>query len=209
MAVAELRSTLLQLDAMGLLPPKPEEHPDIIDHVEFAIDPHHSIHSMPTFLRAMGSVLDRVGLGILHNVTDIPFITSDNPVVYFDPRTSEEQLLPYTLDRAGGPVVVCCPITPRLMLYGHSTLRERFAEQGLHHSDMAKEEMVALMNRQTSRFAYRAVFAYRAGFDDLVRPARATSSPVVKSTTLRLGAGTIVVHQTVFGMRAVKPKWKG
>ena len=52
---------------------------------------------MPTFLRSMGEVLNRVGLGILHNVTDVPFITSDNPVVYFDPCTSEEELLPYTL----------------------------------------------------------------------------------------------------------------
>ena len=140
---ATLKATLLQLDATGRLPPKPGGHADILNHVDFAIDPHHSIHSMPTFLRAMGEVLNRVGLGILHNVTDVPFITSDNPVVYFDPRTSEEELLPYTLDRAGGPVVLCFPISPRLMLYGHSSMREGFACEGLRHSDMTKKELEA------------------------------------------------------------------
>jgi hypothetical protein len=205
---ATLKSTLLQLDAMGKLPPKPEGRPDIREHVEFAIDPHHSIHSMPTFLRAMGTVLDRVGLGILHNVTDVPFITSDNPVVYFDPRTSEEELLPYTLDRAGGPVVLCFPIAPRLMLYGHSSMRERFSYEGLRHSDMVKEELVEHMNRQTSRFAYRAVFANRTGFEDLVRQ-HAHESPIVKTTIVRQGTGTLVAHQAVFGKRQVKPKWEG
>ena len=71
---------------VGKLPPKPADHPDILDHVDFTIDPHHSIHTMSTFVRAMGTVLDRVGLGVLHNVTDTLFITSDNPVVYFDPH---------------------------------------------------------------------------------------------------------------------------
>ena len=135
---ATLKATLLQLDATGRLPAEARGRADILNHVDFAIDPHHSIHSMPTFLRAMGEVLNSVGLGILHNVTDVPFITSDNPVVYFDPRTSEEELLPYTLDRAGGPVVLCFP-SPRLMLYGHSSMREGFACEGLRHSDIDEE----------------------------------------------------------------------
>lgn len=192
MAAATLKATLLQLDAMGRLPPKPEGRADILNHVDFAIDPHHSIRSMPTFLRAMGEVLNRVDLGILHNVTDVPFITSDNPVVYFDPRTSEEELLPYTLDRAGGPAVLCFPITPRLMLYGHSSMLEGFACEGLRHSDMAKNELVELMNRQTSRFAYRAVYADRAGFEDLVRD-HMYECPVVRSNILQHGIETLVV----------------
>ena len=208
MAAATLKATLLQLDAMARLPPKPEGNADILNSVDFAIDLHHSIHSMPTFIRAMGEVFNRIGLGILHNVTDVPFITSDNPVVYFDPRTSEEELLPYTLDRAGGPVVLCFPITPRLMLYGHSSMREGFVCDGLRHSDMAKKELVELMNRQTSRFAYRAVFADRAGFEDLVRD-HAHESPVVRSNILQQGTETLVVHQSVFGKRETKPKWEG
>lgn len=207
-AAAALKSTLRQLDAMGRLPPKPEGYADILDHVDFAIDPHHSIHSMPTFLRAMGQVLNRVGVGILHNVTDVPYITSDNPVVYFDPRTSEGELLPYMLDRAGGPVVLCFPITPRLMLYGHSSMKERFAQEGLRHSDLVKRELVELMNHHTSRFAYRTVFADRAGFEALVRD-HAHESPVVKSNILQRGTETLVLHQSVFGKRETKLKWEG
>lgn len=208
MAAVTLKSTLLQLDAMGELPPKPAEHPDILDHVDIAIDPHHSIHSMSTFVRAMGMVLDRVGLGILHNLTDIPFITSDNPVVYFDPSRGDEDPVPYTLNRQGGTVVLCFPITPKLMLYGHSSMRESFAHYGLRHSDIAKVETVAMMNRNTSRYGYRAVFADRAGFEDLVRQ-HAHESPIVKSTIVQQGNGTLIWHQSVFGKREPKPKWNG
>jgi hypothetical protein len=86
-------------------------------------------------------------------------------------------------------------------------MRERFAYDGLHHSDFAKIDAVHMMNRQTSRFAYRTVFADRAGFDDLVRE-HAHESPVVKSTVIRQGSGTLVWHQSVFGKREPKPKWK-
>lgn len=207
MAAAILSANLLQLDAMGKLPPKPSQHPDILEQVEFAIDPHHSIHSMPTFVSAMGQVLDRMGYCILHNTTEVPFITSDNPVIYFDPRNDEEDLLPYTLDREGGPVVLCFPITPRLMLYGHSSIRERFCYDGMRHSDFAEIDSVHIMNRQTSRFAYRVVFADQAGFEELVRQ-HAHQSPVVKSTISRQGRRTLVSHQTVFGKREPRPKWK-
>jgi hypothetical protein len=190
------------------LPPKPAEHPDILDRVEFSIDPHHSIHSMPTFLRAMGQVLDRVGLGVLHNATTTAFLTSDNPVIYFDPRMGEEELLPYTIDREGGPVVLCFPITPRLMLYGHSSKREAFARSGLQHGDLVKQEMVDMMNRMVARFAYRAVFAPTRGFQPLVNQ-YARESPVVRSRIIRERKGTLVWHQSVFGPREPKPKWEG
>ena len=208
MAAATLMATLLQLESTGKLPPKPPGHPDILDHVEFTIDPHHSIHSMPQLVRAMGMVLDRIGLSVLHNETDITFITSDNPVVYFDPRSSEDKLLPYTIDRHGGPVVFLFPIAPRLMLYGDSSLRDGFLRDGLRHGDIEKQELVELMNRQTSRFAYRTVFADRAGFEALVRQ-YAHESPIVNTTSLRHGTGTLVAHQAVFGKREPKPKWEG
>ena len=93
------------------------------------------------------------------------------------------------------------------MLYGHSSMRERFAYEGLRHSDMVKEELVEQMNRQTSRFAYRAVFANRTGFEDLVRQ-YAHESPIVKTTIVRQGTGTLVTHQAVFGKRQVRSSGK-
>jgi hypothetical protein len=207
MAAAQLKADLLTLDAMGKLPPKPVEHPDILDSVEFSIDPHHSIHSMPARLRAMGDVLDRVGLGVLHNKTSTPFLTSDNPVVYFDPRMGEEELRPYTLDRVGGTAVLCFPITPDLMLYGHSCKRDAFKRSGLRHGDLVKREMVDMMNRMTARFAYRAVFASAPGFESLVR-CFAQKSPIVESTIVQKDGGTLVRHDSVFGPRQPKPKWE-
>ncbi len=64
-----IKAMMLTLEARGMAPPKPEGFEDILDHVEIAIDPHRSIHAMPTFIRAMGLVLNRMGFGVMRNVT--------------------------------------------------------------------------------------------------------------------------------------------
>ena len=74
-----------RLDAEGKLSPKPEGLEDILDHVEVSINPHQSIHAMVTVMQATGQVFDQIGFYATHNKTDVPFLTSDNPVIWFDP----------------------------------------------------------------------------------------------------------------------------
>jgi hypothetical protein len=207
MAAELLKVNLRLLVAMGELPPKPEGHPDILDRVKYAIDPHHSIHAMPTFLRAMGQVLDRMGFGVLHNATAMPFLTSDNPVIYFDPKVPEEDLLPYTLRRDDGSAALCFPITPTLMLYGHSSMRAPFDRNGLRHNDLRNQDAIDMMNRMVCRFAYRAVFSREPGSEALVRQF-ADKSPIVETQVIEKGSETIISHQSVFGRRGPKLKWK-
>ena len=206
--LAELvKVTTRRLDAMGKLSPKPRGFEDILDHVEVAIDPHQSIHAMMNLLRGIGQVLDQIGIGVLHNLTDIPFLTSDNPVIWFDPSIPETKMRPYGL-RPGGPIVLLFPVAPNIMIYGDSSRREPFTYDGLEHVELSKRKHVKMMNRQICRFAYEAVFAQKPGQEPLIRK-YADFSPVLRTDVIPYEEGEFIFHELVFGERKRKPKWKG
>jgi hypothetical protein len=92
----------------------------------------------------------------------------DNPVIWFDPSVPESQMRPYTLQLTS-PVVLLFPISPRLMIYGHSSMRAQFASHGFRYSELTNIESVEIMNRQLCRFAYDAVFAQSPGQEELIR----------------------------------------
>lgn len=198
-------ATLRTLDAAGKLPPKPKGHEDILDHVEVSIDPHRSIHAMVRVLQGLGQVFDRIGIGALHNMTDIPFLTSDNPVAWFDPSVPEVAMHPYVLQPTG-PVVLLFPVTPQLMIYGHSSMKEGFAREGMGLGELTNPESVKAMNRQICRFAYKVVFARAAGQENLIKK-HASLSPVLQATAVPGESGQLLVYQMVFGKRERKPKW--
>lgn len=193
------------LDAAGKLPPKPKGFEDILDRVQVSIDPHRSIHAMAQILKGMALVFDRIGIGALHNVTDIPFLTSDNPVVWFDPSIPEAAMQPYVLTPSG-PVVLFFPVTPQLMIYGHSSMKEGFAREGFGLGELAKRESVKAMNRQICRFAYKAVFAQAPGQERLIEK-HASVSPILQTTAVQGDSGQFLLHEMVFGKRERKPKW--
>jgi len=206
MLLAEsVKATARLLDAAGKLPPKPKGLEDILNHLEVSIDPHKSIHSMVDMIRGVERVFNQIGIGALHNITDIPFLTSDNPVVWFDPSSPEAEMRPYVL-QVGRPVVLLFPVTPNLMIYGHSSMRERFAYEGFKSSDMSVRKSVKMMNRQICRFAYKAVFAQKAGQEAVINKF-ADTSPVLRTQTIADANGATVLHQYVFGKRKRKPKW--
>ena len=83
-----------QLDAEGKLSPKSEGFEGILDHVEVSINPHQSLHAMVTVMQATGQVFDQIGFYAAHNKTSLPFLTSDNPVIWFDPSFQDADLQP-------------------------------------------------------------------------------------------------------------------
>jgi hypothetical protein len=201
-----VRIAALTMDKAGRLPPKPDGHPDIIEKAVISIDPHQSILAIPAFMQAMGRVIDMLGFGVLHNTTDTPFLTSDNPVVYFDPRRADDDMLPYTIDRDDRVVAFQFPITPKVMLYGYSEIRAPFRELGLRHADLDDPEKVDTFNRLTCRFGYRAVFSQMPGAKVLAREYAATS-PIVRTMIVPQERGHLLMTQSVFGPRVPKPKW--
>jgi len=208
MEAARVKSTILAMAAAGKLPPPPEGFPNLLDNVVVSIDPHRSILAMPTLMKAMGLVFDRIGIGVLHNVTSIPFVTSDNPVVFFDPSALPEDMKPYTLDRGDGPVVLLMPLSPTMMLYGHSIDKPRFARFGLGHGELSDEVRALMMNEQISRFAYEAVFAPQPGFEPMVQ-LFASESPIVRVSSAKVKGRIADTARFEFGPRPVKPKWVG
>lgn len=202
-----IKATMLNLEARGKLPPKPKGFEDILDHIQIAIDPHRSIHAMPTFMRAMGLVLDQMGFGIFRNVTKNPFLTSDNPVIYFDPSVPEDHMQPYNL-QPGGQIVLCFPMTPELVLYGYAGMREAFSRRGLDYADFDDLDKIDLMNRLICRFAYKAVYARDPGCEALVKEF-AHKSPILKTMIVPSEDGHMVVQQSIFGARDAKVKWQG
>lgn len=206
MLAATVLATARQLEAEGKLPPPPKGHENLLDDVVVSIDPHQSIHAMLQIIEAMGQVLHRVGFVVLHNQTDRDFITSDNPVIYFDPSVSNEALRPYGL-QPNGNVVLMMPVAPQLMLFGTSWDKARFAERGIEHCAIVDRDKVAAMNEKVVRFAYEAVFAGQEPDEGMIR-AHAAQSPVLKATHLPLASGRGIHFEHVFGQRTKQPKWK-
>lgn len=199
-----VKDTLRLLDAAGGLPPKPEGYEDILESVDVAVKPIQSIHAMVSTIQGAYELLAQVGIGVLHNNTTISFLTSDNPVVWFDPSVAEDKMLPYCIQK-GGPTVLLFPVTPNLMIYGHSSKREQFAKYGFMHGELSDCDMVEAMNRQICRFAYESVFSQRAGQEALVSK-YAELSPVIETRSIPYKNGILTSCQHVWGTRTRKPK---
>lgn len=193
-----------QLDATGQLPPKPAGFEDILDRVEVSVNPHQSIHAMVTVAQGTGQVFDQIGFCAIHNKTNVPFLTSDNPVIWFDPSVQDADLRPYVL-RPGGLVVFIFPVSPSLIIYGDSSSRDQFASEGLGIADLPDTRFVEAINRQVCRFGYQAVFAQKPGQERLIQE-HAALSPVV-SFDRAAGKSGPVSFQMIFGKRERKPKW--
>lgn len=60
-------------------------------------------------------------------------------------------------------------MSPSLLIYGDSSRRDEFVSEGVGIADIFEVNFVEVINRQVCRFAYQAVFAQKAGQDDLSR----------------------------------------
>lgn len=201
-----VKATMRQLGTAGNLPPPPKGCEDILDHVAVPIDPHQSIHAMVPSINGIRELLGQIGIGVLHNKTDVPFLTSDNPVIWFDPSLPENQMQPYTV-RLDGPIVLMFPVAPDLMIYGHSTKRDQFACHGLCYGELNDAATVNEMNRQVCRFAYETVYASKPGFARLVKE-YADKSPVIRTETIPGPNGQFLRSSFVWDKRTQKPKWE-
>jgi Protein of unknown function (DUF4238) len=137
------------LDELGKLPPKPEGLEDILDHVTVSIDPHQSLYAMLPLAQGFGVVLDQLGLEVLHNKTDESFLTSDNPVICFDPTVGEGRVLPYQVRPPLGSIELLFPIDAQTVLRGRSGRRP------LRHVKLTDRQAIKRINRFTARFGYR------------------------------------------------------
>jgi hypothetical protein len=122
---ASVRMTARHLHDIGQLPPPPPgltfEYLD--KNLVVAIDPHKSIHAMADLAKGLAKIFREIGFELIENKTDEGFITSDNPVIYFDPHVPPKFMQPYNINRNRMDIEFMFPLTPRLMLWGHSQLK--------------------------------------------------------------------------------------
>ncbi len=206
LAAEFVKGTMRQMDAEGKLPPRPEGFEDILDHVDVTIDPQQSILAMVHIMFGIGDLLNRIGIAVLRNKTPIPFLTSDNPVIWFDRSLPTREMMPYRI-REDGPITFLFPVAPDLIIFGDSAGQNQFARDGLSCCDLKDIKKVKMMNWHICRFAYETVFSDRAGFKELVKQ-HADVSPVLRTETIPASSGQFLLFQYVWGQRTLKPKWK-
>jgi hypothetical protein len=194
------------LDQQGKLPPKPEGHKDILDHITVAIDPHQSMHAMVPLMQGFAFLLDQLGFEAIHNKTDVSFLTSDNPVICFDPAVPEARVLPYQVRPPHGSIELLFPVDPNTVLRGHTKLR-RPGPPSLRHVVLTNRQDAKRINRFVARFGYRFVFSTDRTHEALIAK-HARTSPVIKTDIVPHPAGGfLLLNGCVFGPRPVKPKW--
>jgi Protein of unknown function (DUF4238) len=193
----------------GELPPLPSgiDYDHLDRDMVITIDPHRSIHAMADLAKGMARIFDAIGFEILQNETEEEFITSDNPVVYFDPTVPEHVMEPYNISRCRMDIELLFPITPKLILWGHTVLKDQFDRRGVPYGKVKDKEFVERINRNIARFAYRFVFARTSNHQTLVRK-YARRSPVAAIRHIKTAKGRGIFVQHVFGKREPKPKWR-
>lgn len=201
-----VRSTINAMLKTGKLPPPSQGLEDILDSVEISIDPHQSIHAMVKTMEVMATIFNKIGLAAVHNDTSTPFLTSDNPVAWFDPTVPFELQQPYRL-KQDGKILLIFPVSPTVLLLGSTEYQKTFATHGLIHTEAISKEWVEQINAQTCRFGYEAVISQHPGQEELIEEFAALS-PVHQTTGINLGRSELTLPQFVFGPRAKKPKWR-
>jgi hypothetical protein len=174
----ETRTSLKVFAEMGKLPDKLKRYEHELDTVDIAIERQRTLGKMGDDMRRFGDLTLRLGFELLINDTGVDFITSDNPVAYFDPNDAGIRH-PYINNEK---VELYFPLSPKVALHGANRLR-RFGQTPRFRTidGVAK---VRAINRVTARFAYRLAFARDRSHDDLIARHAATS-PVLDAAVVR------------------------
>lgn len=193
------------LRAVGGLPSTPAAFPDLADQVRFAIDPHQSIHAMARLLPSLNAELAQLGYQVLHNVTEVDLIASDNPACYYDPGDSDHDLRPYPV-AAGPHTELLLPISPKTIIHGSAADRPRYGQRGLKHVTVKDPERIRGFNRIIARFAYHAIISRNALPVSFVQR-HAEHSPVVDPAFPGFDPDHVQLPPYVFGERRRLPKY--
>lgn len=169
----EMRAGVQALHAVGHLPEQLKRYENELDTVPIGINPQQTLARMSEDMKAFGDLTLRLGFEILHNRTGRPFITSDNPVAYFDPVPSEAVMTPYN---AENDIEFLFPISSDMILRGSHKLKPY--SRVVRHRVVTNRDVVRRINRITARFAYRLVLSPDRTVDRMVT-AFADISPVL------------------------------
>ena len=186
------------LEVRGELPPRPPELEGV--DIQVSIDPHQSIHAMTEIAKGFQRVLDAVHFVIYHNKTQIPLLTSDNPIVYFDSSAPENEMQPYALEPRSLEFIF--PISSSIVLHGHPS----YTDPNHPYKTIANEKKILRFNRLICKFGYERIFASTRKHEPLI-VRYAEKSPILDIDTHSFGKGRFIQWRHKFGVRTKLPKW--
>lgn len=189
------------LDA-GELPAPPSELAGRLDELRVAIDPQMSLIAMAGGMKNIASLLESLSYDVLHNKTATGFLTSDNPVMYYDSRQPVLRMQPYNIIPGSSRIELILPLSKDMLLRGRSTP----VRTQIGHKSVRESATIRRFNRVTARFAYRAVYAPDSLSSQIVCQ-NAALSPVPRFDKVALEKGSVRLGQMVFGPRSSKLKW--
>lgn len=190
------------LNEMGELPPPPEHIPNLFEKLRVAIDPQVSLLAMAKEMKNVAALLQGMYFDVLHDRTGRGFLTSDNPVIYFDPRIAGARQRPYGIAGPHGPAEFYMPVTHGMALRG----RRRPIRSDVGHRDVDDLRKIREINRLVARYAYHSVFARDTSWQNLITQ-YAGNSPVLDFEARIVGSRRQRHWAMTFGPRPVKPKW--
>lgn len=197
MLEAKLRSECNALEEIGALPPEFERYVGQFDTVPVGINPHETLLAMRDEFKDFGDLCFRLGFEVLHNKTDAPFLTSDNPVCTYNPKRPLPARTPYD---HSGEIELIFPVTAWMLVRGSS--KRGPVNVISRHRDITDKRIVRQFNRTIAQFAYRVTLGRDRSADDLVR-AHAALVPTIKTDVRRHGNEIQIHWRHVFGARPV------
>lgn len=195
MLEAKLRSQSKALEEIGALPPELERYAGQFDTVPVGINPHETLLAMQDEFKAFGDLCFRLGFEVLHNKTNTPFLTSDNPVCTYDPRRPLPARTPYD---HSGKIELLFPVTAWMLVRGSN--KRGPVNVISRHRDITDKQVVRRFNRTIAQFAYRMTLGRDRSSDDLVR-SHAALVPTIKTNVQRRGNEIQILWRHVFGPR--------
>jgi len=184
--VLKMRLEVQALAEVGKLPSELVRYEHELDTVDIAVNRHRTIATMSDDMRRFADTTLYLGFEILLNETPLDFISSDNPVAYFDPSISGTRNVPYDVDRK---VELYFPLDARTLLRGSHRLRAHGHVPRVRR--LAEEARVRAINRTIAQFGYRFLFAKSRAHDAL---AYAATSPVLDADVRRPREREVEIH---------------
>ncbi len=194
---AKLRQECKVLEELGKLPPELEQYRGQFDTVPVGIDPQKTLLAMVGEFNKHGDLCFQLGFEVLHNESDLPFLTSDNPVCSYNPSQPPFLRMPYD---HSGEIELIFPMTARMLLRGSSRIEPTNIIS--RHRDVEDRTEVLDYNRTIAQFAYRLTIGRDRSSDDLVREYSALV-PTISIEALRSEWGIQIIWSHVFGPRPI------
>lgn len=174
----EMRTGIKVFADLGKLPEKLVQYEDQLDTVPIAVNPQQTLARMSGDMKRFGDLMRPLGFEVIVNETESPFITSDNPVAYYDAADPGIRI-PYYESQS---LELYFPLTGTHVLHGSPKL----LRQGPlpRFRGVRDPSRVKAINRITARFAYRFGFARDNSAADLIKQHSGTS-PVAHVRVVR------------------------